>query len=165
MGWYLFGYWVSVLLPSVTVREAHLLSDICVHRGGSLSAGNQVGDSVNCPYQGWLFGADGICTHIPARPHLRIPAKARIDAYLKLERYGWIWHFLGDLLAPERPALPTLDWIVDSAESVVSGHFDWEVSWNRVIKNGLDFAHASFVHGSTFGNRDHPEIDVVRRNN
>jgi nitrite reductase/ring-hydroxylating ferredoxin subunit len=81
MGWHLFGYWVSLLLPSVTVREAHLLSDICVHRGDSLSAGNQVGDSVNCPYHGWLFGADGICTHIPARPHLRIPAKARIDAY------------------------------------------------------------------------------------
>lgn len=97
MGWHLFGYWVSLLLPSVTVKEAHLLSDICVHRGDSLSAGNQVGDSVNCPYHGWLFGADGICTHIPARPHLRIPAKARIDAYPTLERYGWIWHFLGDL--------------------------------------------------------------------
>jgi phenylpropionate dioxygenase-like ring-hydroxylating dioxygenase large terminal subunit len=82
-----------------------------------------------------------------------------------LERYGWIWHFLADLPAPELPALPTLDWIVDSAESVVSGHFDWEASWDRVIKNGLDFAHASFVHGSKFGNRDHPEIDVVQRGN
>jgi phenylpropionate dioxygenase-like ring-hydroxylating dioxygenase large terminal subunit len=84
-------------VASVTVREAHLLSDICIHRGGALSAGNQVGDSVNCPYHGWPFGADGICTHIAARPHLRIPAKTRIDAYPTLERYGWIWHFLGDL--------------------------------------------------------------------
>lgn len=128
--------------------KAHLLSDICVHRGGSLSAGNQVGDSVQCPYHGWRLGAHGICTHIPAQPHLRIPAKARINAYPTLERYGWIWAFLGDLPAPGRPPLPTLDWVEDSAVSVVSGHFDWEASWDRVIENGLDFAYAPFVHGS-----------------
>ncbi|MCD4527816.1 MULTISPECIES: Rieske 2Fe-2S domain-containing protein [Pseudomonas] len=87
--------------PFVAFRDdngkADLLSDVCAHRGGSLSAGIKVGESVQCPYHGWLFGADGICTHIPAQPHLRIPAKARADAYPTLERYGWIWAFLGDL--------------------------------------------------------------------
>jgi phenylpropionate dioxygenase-like ring-hydroxylating dioxygenase large terminal subunit len=42
---------------------------------------------------------------------------------------------------------------------VVTGHFDWEASWDRIIENGLDFAHAPFVHGSTFGDPDHPEIE------
>ena len=64
--------------PIVAFRDdagvAHVLSDICVHRGGSLSAGSKVGNSVQCPYHGWRFGADGVCTQIPAQPDLRIPA-------------------------------------------------------------------------------------------
>ena len=149
--------------PFVAFRDdlgaAHLLSDVCVHRGGSLSAGIKVGNSVQCPYHGWRFGADGICTLIPAQPDLRIPAKARVDAYPTLERYGWIWAFLGDLPEAQRPPLPTLDWVDDPAIRTVTGHFDWEASWDRIIENGLDFAHAPFVHGSTFGDPDHPEID------
>lgn len=149
--------------PFVAFRDdagvAHVLSDICVHRGGSLSAGSKVGNSVQCPYHGWRFGADGVCTQIPAQPDLRIPAKARVDAYPTLERYGWIWAFLGDLPESERPPLPTLGWIDDPAIRVVAGHFDWQASWDRIIENGLDFAHAPFVHGSTFGDPDHPEIE------
>jgi len=147
----------------VAFRDEHgkacLLSDVCVHRGGSLSAGKKVGGSVQCPYHGWRFGADGRCTHIPAQPNLKIPIKARIDAYPTIERYGWIWAFLGDLPEDERPPLPILDWLSDDAVRTVSGHFDWESSWDRVIENGLDFAHAPFVHGSTFGDVNHPEIE------
>nr|WP_180205589.1 aromatic ring-hydroxylating dioxygenase subunit alpha [Pseudomonas sp. SbOxS1]NYU05718.1 aromatic ring-hydroxylating dioxygenase subunit alpha [Pseudomonas sp. SbOxS1] len=150
--------------PFVAFRDnkgkAHLLSDVCVHRGGSLSVGTKVGESVQCPYHGWRFGVDGVCTHIPAQPQLRIPTKARIDAYPTLERYGWIWAFLGDLPETERPPLPIFDWIDDAAVRVVSGHFDWDASWDRVIENGLDFAHAPFVHGSTFGDPNHPQIDA-----
>jgi phenylpropionate dioxygenase-like ring-hydroxylating dioxygenase large terminal subunit len=148
--------------PFVAFRDnegkAHLLSDVCVHRGGSLSAGTKVGESVQCPYHGWRFGGDGICVHIPAQPDTRIPGRARIDSYPTAERYGWVWAFLGDLPESERPPLPTIDWFDDSAIRVVSGHFDWDASWDRVIENGLDFAHAPFVHGSTFGDPAHPEI-------
>ncbi|WP_347555678.1 aromatic ring-hydroxylating dioxygenase subunit alpha [Robbsia sp. KACC 23696] len=143
-----------------TQQKAHLLSDICVHRGAALSAGARNGDTVQCPYHGWRFGGDGVCTHIPAQPERQIPAKARIDAYAVVERYGWIWAFLGDLPEAERPALPELGWVDDPLIRVVRGHFDWEASWDRVIENGLDFAHAPFVHGSTFGDAERPEIDA-----
>ncbi|WP_277963537.1 aromatic ring-hydroxylating oxygenase subunit alpha [Pseudomonas sp. RIT-To-2] len=148
--------------PFVAFRDeaghARLLSDICVHRGGSLSAGGKVGATVQCPYHGWRFGADGRCSHIPAQPTARVPVKARVDAYPTVERHGWIWAFLGDLPEAERPPLPALDWVDDPNVRVVAGHFDWDASWDRVMENGLDFAHAPFVHGSTFGDPDHPEI-------
>ncbi|WP_285420229.1 aromatic ring-hydroxylating dioxygenase subunit alpha [Pseudomonas sp. efr-133-TYG-5] len=150
--------------PFVAFRDssgkARLLSDVCVHRGGSLSAGAKVGDSVQCPYHGWRFDGDGRCVEIPAQPTLRIPAKARVDAYPTQERYGWIWAFLGDLPEAERPPLPTLDWLENPDVRVVSGHFDWQANWERVIENGLDFAHAPFVHGNTFGDPAQPQIDA-----
>ncbi|RKP57833.1 aromatic ring-hydroxylating dioxygenase subunit alpha [Pararobbsia silviterrae] len=139
---------------------AHLLSDTCVHRGGSLSAGVKTGDTVQCPYHGWRFGSDGVCTHIPAQPDARIPAKARVDAYPVIERFGWIWAFLGDLPEAERPPLPDLGWVDHPSFHIVSGRFDWDASWDRVIENGLDFAHAPFVHGSVFGDRERPEMDA-----
>jgi phenylpropionate dioxygenase-like ring-hydroxylating dioxygenase large terminal subunit len=138
--------------------EPRLLSDICVHRGGSLSAGIRHESTVQCPYHGWRFDGAGRCTHIPAQPAARIPAKARVDAYPTRERYGWIWAFLGDLPEAERAPLPDLGWVDDPAVRVVRGHFDWQASWDRVIENGLDFAHAPFVHGSTFGDPAHPEM-------
>jgi phenylpropionate dioxygenase-like ring-hydroxylating dioxygenase large terminal subunit len=53
-----------------------------------------------------------------------------------------------------------VDWIDDAVVRVVSDHFDWEASWDRVIENGLDFAHAPLVHGSTFDDPNHPQIDA-----
>jgi hypothetical protein len=53
---------------------------------------------------------------------LRIPAKARIDAYSVQERFGWIRAFIGDLPERERPPLTALDWVDDPAVSVVRGH-------------------------------------------
>lgn len=44
------------------------LRDVCPHRAAPLSAGRQIGDSVECPYHGWRFAAsDGQCLDIPAQ--------------------------------------------------------------------------------------------------
>ena len=64
-------------LPFVVFRdaqgEARVLSDTCVHRGGSLSGpwelGQQpriVNDCIVCPYHGWEFSSDGSCVNIPS---------------------------------------------------------------------------------------------------
>jgi phenylpropionate dioxygenase-like ring-hydroxylating dioxygenase large terminal subunit len=138
-----------------------LLSDICIHRGGSLSAGLVVEGTVECPYHGWRFAPDGRCVKMPAEPDARIPERARIDSYPVIERHGWVWAFLGDLPAPERPPLPDLSWVEDPELRILWGHYDWSrgINWERVVENGLDFAHAPFVHGTAFGDRNRPQID------
>ena len=35
--------------------KAQCLSDVCIHRGGSLSAGKIAGNCIQCPYHGWQF--------------------------------------------------------------------------------------------------------------
>jgi len=71
---------------------AHALRDLCIHRGTALSLGRVVGDRIMCPYHGWQYGGDGICTHIPQlEDPTKVPGKARVDAFTALERHGHIW--------------------------------------------------------------------------
>ncbi|MGI9622772.1 MAG: Rieske 2Fe-2S domain-containing protein [Acidimicrobiales bacterium] len=140
-------------------------SDICVHRGGSLAGGAVKDNCVECPYHGWKYDSSGMCVDIPAnRDGVPIPKKARVDAYPCVERYGFVWVFVGDLPAEERPPVPELDGL-DLAEEAkadgyraVFGEFDWNANYDRVLENAVDIAHTPFVHSGSFGNADEPEI-------
>jgi phenylpropionate dioxygenase-like ring-hydroxylating dioxygenase large terminal subunit len=135
------------------------LSNLCVHRMGSLAGGVVDGDCVRCPYHGWAFAEDGACTSIPANPPgAPIPKKARVDSYPVEERYGWIWVFLGDLPEAERPPIPPLPEFGLPGWRAIYGQFLWNAHYSRVVENGVDIAHAPFVHKNSFGNKDNPVV-------
>ena len=74
--------------------EAHCLSDVCCHRGGSLAGGlcHSEDDTIACPYHGWRFNGSGKCTQIPSLgPGSKIPARAKVDSYPVEERYGIVF--------------------------------------------------------------------------
>ncbi len=135
------------------------LSDVCIHRGASLGAGQLLNGCVECPYHGWQFNGGGNVVKIPSLPaDTKIPARARVDCYPVQLKYGWIWVFLGDLPEAERPPLPDFPEYDDAANwRTVRGEWLWKADYARIVENGLDFAHAPFVHPS-FGNRDTAEI-------
>jgi phenylpropionate dioxygenase-like ring-hydroxylating dioxygenase large terminal subunit len=135
------------------------LSDVCIHRGASLGAGQLLNGCVECPYHGWQFNGGGNVVKIPSLPaDTKIPARARVDSYPVQEKYGWIWVFLGDLAEADRPPLPDFPEYDDHANwRTVRGEWLWKADYARIVENGLDFAHAPFVHPS-FGNRDTAEI-------
>lgn len=135
------------------------LSDVCVHRGASLGAGRVENGCVECPYHGWQYNGAGSVTKIPSLPaEQKIPPRARVDSYPVVEKFGWIWVFLGDLPEEERPPLPDFPEYEDTANwRTVRGEWLWQADYVRVVENGLDFAHAPFVHPS-FGDRDRAEI-------
>ena len=140
--------------------QVNCLSDLCVHRGGPLSEGwlTDDKDSVVCPYHGWEFGGDGQCTKIPAQPQRNIPAKARVDSYPVVEKYGYVWTFLGDLPEEERPPIPDIPELEDPQFKRVEGSYYWKVNYERALENGMDGSHAAFVHGSRFGNIKDPSV-------
>ena len=142
--------------------QARVMSDLCVHRGGALSGGWVHKNCIVCPYHGWKFGGDGACKDIPANAdNVRIPKKARVDTYPVEERYGWIWVFLGDLPENERPPIPVFPEMEGENDEwrPVYGDFHWDVSYARALENGIDASHTPFVHSSSFGNPDKPQID------
>ena len=134
--------------------KGHCLSDICVHRGGSLCRGGVVNDTVQCPYHGWRFTGEGQCVEIPSLgPDASIPKRARVDSYPVAEKYGWIWVFAGDLPESERPPLPDHDFFPEYKSNeyrITRGSYLFNVNWMRAIDNILDPAHPFHVH-SDFG--------------
>ena len=140
---------------------ARCVSDVCIHRGASLSSGKVKKNCIECPYHGWRFdGESGKCELVPAAgPDHPVPKKARVDSYPVQEKYGWIWVFVGDLPAEERPPLPSFPEFDDQDNwRCVHGEFKWDANYARVCENALDPAHAAFVHGDVFGNPDDPTI-------
>ncbi len=137
-----------------------VMSNLCVHRGGSLAAGEVDGDCVRCPYHGWRFAPSGASVEIPASlPSLPIPKKAHVDAYPAVDRYGLVWAFLGDLPEAERPPLPDFPEFGAPGWRCTQGEFTWNAHYARVVENGVDISHTPFVHRNSFGNREHPQID------
>ena len=141
-------------------QQAIAMSNLCIHRGGSLSSGLVKNDCVVCPYHGWEYQSDGVCVKIPSyQEEIQIPLKARIDSYPTEEKYGFIWAFLGDLSESERPPLPLFPECDNSKYRKLWGDYHWDVHYTRALENGMDIAHAPFVHAGSFGNRDEPEVE------
>jgi len=144
-----------------TAGRVACLSDVCCHRGGSLSRGKCVGDCVQCPYHGWEYDGDGRVRRIPPLgDDVKIPARARVDSYPVQERYGLIWAFLGDLPAGERPELPELLPEFGDEENwrMTVSQRDWSVNWARLKENLADSSHLYLVH--SFGKHLPAKIDV-----
>ena len=87
--------------------NAHCLSNVCVHRGGSLAHGICHDDgTIACPYHGWRFDGSGKCQKIPSLgPGSKVPKRAKVDSYPVQEKYGIVFAFLGDQPEKERPEL------------------------------------------------------------
>ena len=134
----------------------HVLSDTCVHRGGSLggawsgpeNAPRIINGCIVCPYHGWEFGGDGQCKNIPSIGYgKKPPARAKIDAYPTQEKYGIIFAFMGDLPESERPPLLEVEEYGQEgwrANSILVLEVDYY--YERSIENALDPAHNEFVH-------------------
>jgi phenylpropionate dioxygenase-like ring-hydroxylating dioxygenase large terminal subunit len=134
---------------------ARVLSDTCVHRGGSLggawSAGNapRIRDGcVVCPYHGWEYDGTGRCVSIPSIGYeKKPPSRAKVDAYPVQEKYGIVFAFLGDLPEAERPPLLDVEEYGQEgwrANQILILEVDYH--YERSVENALDPAHNEFVH-------------------
>jgi methylxanthine N1-demethylase len=136
--------------------QVRCFPDLCVHRGTALSLGWVVDGQLQCPYQGWTYGPDGVCTSIPARFGITIPKRARLRAYRAEERNGLIWVCLED---EETFPIPEFPEFADPTFRVVAGpNYEWRTGAHRRLENFVDFAHFPWVHEGILGTRDQPEV-------
>lgn len=125
------------------------LEDRCCHRGLPLSMGRIEGDRVRCGYHGLLFDADGGCIEVPGQS--TVPPGAGVRTYPVVDRFGWIWIWMGERGRADEALVPDVSWHADS-EWLTTGVY-WHVRANYELLNDiqLDATHATFVHPATFG--------------
>ena len=136
--------------------EVRCFRDLCVHRGTALSLGWIEDDQLRCAYHGWTYGADGVCTQIPARFGSNIPSRARLTRYECVERDGLIWVCpSGD---PYYPLPEFTEWEREGFRVATIPAYDWHCSATRRVENYVDFAHFPWLHDGLLASREHPEV-------
>ena len=127
--------------------EIRVFRDVCPHRFARLSDGRVIDDTLQCPYHGWQFSAEGRCVHVPAMGDAT-PPSARLTAPHVMEKYGMVW------VAPEDPITDPLvidEWDDPALDKVWIEPVDVTAGAAQVVDNFLDFAHFPYVHAGTFG--------------
>jgi len=139
--------------PVVLWRNAEgnivAFEDRCRHRGAPLSAGRHEGNAVRCMYHGMLFDSKGKCIEIPSQKH--IPACATVRAYEVVERFKWIWIWMGDPATSDASLIPDTHYLDDPAWRGTPGYMHYEANYLLIADNLLDFSHLAFVHENTLG--------------
>ncbi len=125
----------------------------CPHRSAKLHLGWNRGNSIQCPYHGWTYGADGMCVAIPSAPDGPIPPNARATAYDCQVKYGLVWVRLDGGADTEIPGHLAYD---DPEFKCLHGpSYDWKTHSARRVENYTDLAHFPFVHPETLGSAGH----------
>jgi phenylpropionate dioxygenase-like ring-hydroxylating dioxygenase large terminal subunit len=126
------------------------LRDICPHRGVPLSAGHVMDENtVECPYHGWRFRADGVCSLIPSLVDEKDMDASRIKvrSFPVREQDGLIWVFMP---SPGRDAQPAFE---PPKVGVPHPKPRWHISqtfhchMDHAVIGLMDPAHAPYVHG------------------
>ena len=125
------------------------LEDRCCHRGAPLSVGRREGDCVRCMYHGLKFDSAGACVEAPAQQ--RIPERARVKSYPVAERHRWIWIWMGDPSLANADTIPDTHWVDDPAWRSLPGYIHYDVNYQLICDNLLDFSHLPFVHPTSLG--------------
>lgn len=128
------------------------MHDRCPHRFAPLHLGKRDGDDVICVYHALRFDCSGQCVHSP-HGNGHIPKAAVVRGFPLLERYGYLWIWMGD--APADPAaLPdyrTLD--EGPAAGVAQTYMHMKANYELIIDNVMDLSHIDHVHGEIITTR------------
>lgn len=134
------------------------LADACWHRLAPLSLGKTVGrDEIQCPYHGIRYDSTGRCTFMPAQE--TINPSAVVPSFPIVERYRFVWVWLGDAekadpsLIPDMHQMTSSEWAGDGETIYAPCNFQ------LVLDNLMDLTHEEFVHSSSIGQEELSESE------
>jgi nitrite reductase/ring-hydroxylating ferredoxin subunit len=126
----------------------------CSHFGANLGSGRVAGETIQCPYHGWRYGADGRCAAIPSG--CAIPEFARQKIYPVQERHDYVFIYNGP--APAFPLPWFEDLVAHHFEAARPFEFTAKCFWPSVTGHAFDLQHFLFVHDRQL--LEPPRIDV-----
>ena len=136
------------------------LEDRCCHRHLPLSLGKVVGEGLQCGYHGLVYDAEGVCIRVPGQT--AVPPGARVRAYPVVERWGWVWIWMGDPGQADESRIEDFHWLDDPGWRAAGCRIPMECDYRLGIDNLLDLSHLTYVHATTLGNAAVAEQAEVR---
>jgi 5,5'-dehydrodivanillate O-demethylase len=120
----------------------------CAHRSLALDYGRVEGDSLRCPYHGWLYDKSGQCLAQPAEPEgSSFKEKIQIRSYPTQESSGLVFAYMGPAPAP---LLPLYD-VLRHEEGVKAIQVrNINANWFNHVENIVDVSHLAWLHGHSF---------------
>jgi phenylpropionate dioxygenase-like ring-hydroxylating dioxygenase large terminal subunit len=144
-----------VLLGRSPGGQVFALRDICPHRAAPLSAGRFTAEpggteSVECPYHGWRFGADGACTAIPSLTDGQAMdvGRVRLRRYPTIESQGLVFVWMASDRRRDSPPTeppPAFPGVVGGAPKLVD-RMEFDAHIDHAVVGLMDPAHGPFVH-------------------
>ncbi|MFM9967904.1 MAG: Rieske 2Fe-2S domain-containing protein [Burkholderiales bacterium] len=125
------------------------LEDRCCHRQAPLSMGKLIGNVVECPYHGLQFDTAGKCVKVPSQE--RVPPGAKVRSYPVVERYQWVWIWMGDPALANPDLIEDFHWLDDPAWGAAGSYLHVEANYLLLVENLLDTTHLPFLHPTTLG--------------
>lgn len=125
--------------------EPVAMIDRCPHRGAKLSDGNVRNGTIQCPYHGWVFEADGQLSHMPCLP-LKVPA-VKHKTFETYVQFGLVFIRLGN--GSKKPYQNPLTRQIKFWRPMPGGAKSNLVD---TAENFLDPTHTIFVHKQLFYN-------------
>jgi phenylpropionate dioxygenase-like ring-hydroxylating dioxygenase large terminal subunit len=124
--------------------------DRCAHRHLPLSMGKVVGNTLQCAYHGLRYDKTGKCVRVPGQDH--VPMNARVKTFPVVERYRWIWIWMGDPALADPDKITDFHWFSDPKWGAKHSYLYVDANWQLIVDNLLDLTHLAFVHETTIGN-------------
>ncbi len=125
------------------------LEDRCCHRHMPLSEGVLRGDNVECTYHGLLYDPTGTCIHVPSQT--TIPGDARVRSFPVVERYHWVWIWMGDPALADPDLIEDYHWTDDPDWRAKGERLELDGNYLLLVDNLLDLTHLQFIHPTTLG--------------
>ncbi len=142
-----------VLLYRTVGGKPVALEDRCCHRNLPLSMGRREGDCIRCGYHGLKFDAAGQCVEIPGQKE--IPREAQVRSYPVVERWNFVWIWMGDVSKCDERQLPHWDCANDTSLTTTLGNNEkplpMKCNWELNNDNLLDLVHVVYIHAATLG--------------
>lgn len=151
----------AIVLYRRADASAVALADACPHRSLPLSLGTVEGDAIRCGYHGLLVGADGGCLEMPGQGEA--PRRLSAKAYPLVERYRFVWVWIGDPALADPSQVPDLWFCEDPAWTFEGDRYRVACDYRLLVDNLMDLTHETFVHPTSIGQPEIAEAPIETR--